>query len=155
MPMMCSSVDLPAPDGPMTETNSPSLMSISIRRRTKVRPTPCAYDFSMLRSEISTPVLLRGRQCRLLDHAAVEQMNAAVGVSRIARVVRDHADGRAAEMQLAEQIHHRLAAARIEVAGWLVGQQDERLASDCARHGDALLLSSRQLARQMLGAMGH
>ena len=27
MPRMCSSVDLPAPDGPMIETNSPSLMS--------------------------------------------------------------------------------------------------------------------------------
>src|SRR5580765_3132637 len=32
MPMMCSSVDLPAPDGPMIDTNSPSLMSILMHR---------------------------------------------------------------------------------------------------------------------------
>jgi hypothetical protein len=52
-------------------------------------------------------------------------------------------------------IHHRLAAARVEVAGRLVGQQDERLAPDCARHRNTLLLSARQLARQMLGAVPH
>ena len=34
IPMMCRSVDLPAPDGPMIETNSPSLMSALIRRST-------------------------------------------------------------------------------------------------------------------------
>src|SRR5260221_2462464 len=53
MPMMCSSVDLPAPDGPMMDTNSPSLMSSAIRRSTQVRLAPSAYDFSRLRSEIS------------------------------------------------------------------------------------------------------
>ena len=40
--MMCSSVDLPAPDGPMIETNSPSLMSTLMRRSTYVRLVPCA-----------------------------------------------------------------------------------------------------------------
>jgi hypothetical protein len=38
IPMMDRSVDLPAPDGPMIVTNSPSWMSRSIRRRTNVRP---------------------------------------------------------------------------------------------------------------------
>ena len=35
-----------------------------------------------------------------VDDAAVEQMDAAVGVARVARIVRDHADRRAALMQL-------------------------------------------------------
>src|SRR5262249_59788097 len=50
--MMCSKVDLPAPDGPMIDTNSPSLMSSMMRRKTHVRLVPCAYDFSMLRNEM-------------------------------------------------------------------------------------------------------
>src|SRR5262249_1833979 len=53
MPRMCRSVDLPAPDGPMIETNSPSLRSRLIRRRTYVRPTPSGNDFSTLRRESS------------------------------------------------------------------------------------------------------
>ena len=58
-------------------------------------------------------------------------------------------------MQLAQQIHHRFAALRIEVAGRLVGEQDERLAGDGARDGDALLLTARQLAGQVLRAVRH
>src|SRR5579862_7394378 len=53
MPMMCSSVDLPAPDGPMIDTNSPSLMSSAMRRSTHVRLAPSAYDFSMFRIDTS------------------------------------------------------------------------------------------------------
>src|SRR5688572_2378886 len=50
---MCSSVDLPAPEGPMIEMNSPGLMSSAIRRSTKVCPAPTGKDFSMERSDIS------------------------------------------------------------------------------------------------------
>src|SRR5262245_49315720 len=53
---MWSSVDLPAPDGPMIETNSPGLMSRAIRRRTKVCPAPTGNDFSTLFSDISGAV---------------------------------------------------------------------------------------------------
>ena len=45
MPIRCSSVDLPAPDGPMMETNSPSLMSTLMRRSTKVLVGPCSKIF--------------------------------------------------------------------------------------------------------------
>ncbi len=51
-PSTCSRVDLPAPDGPMIETNSPSLISTLMRRRTKVLVGPCSKYFSILRSEI-------------------------------------------------------------------------------------------------------
>src|SRR5687768_11898663 len=49
MPMMWSRVDLPAPEGPMIDTNSPSRMSRLMRRSTHVRLVPCAYDFSRFR----------------------------------------------------------------------------------------------------------
>ena len=48
-------MDLPAPDGPMIETNSPSFTSAVIRRSTYVRLVPWAYDFSMFRIEMSMP----------------------------------------------------------------------------------------------------
>src|SRR5204863_130037 len=103
-----------------------------------------------------TGFLLRHSHLRLLfDDAAVEDVDAAVGVPRVARIVRDHADRRAAAMQLAEQIHHRFAAARVEVSRRLVRQQDQRLAGDRARHSDALLLTAGQLTRKMLRAVRH
>src|SRR5688572_30859583 len=50
---MWSSVDLPAPDGPMIDTNSPGLMSIAMRRRTNVCPAPTGKDFSTPRMDIT------------------------------------------------------------------------------------------------------
>src|SRR5437868_8111878 len=61
-----------------------------------------------------------------VNHATVEEVNLAVGVLGVARVVRHHADGHALLMQLAHQVHDRFAVGRIEVAGWLVRKQDER-----------------------------
>src|SRR5688572_12706597 len=78
---------------------------------------------------------------RFLDHAAVEQVNVSRRVRGVARVVRHHADRGAGLVQLLEEVHHRLAVLRVEVAGGLVGQQDRRLATDRARDGDALLLT--------------
>ncbi|OLB60596.1 MAG: hypothetical protein AUI11_13210 [Acidobacteria bacterium 13_2_20CM_2_66_4] len=58
-------------------------------------------------------------------------------------------------MKLLQQIHDGLTAARVEVPGWLVREQDERLAGDGSSDGDALLLTARQLTRKMLRAMRH
>src|SRR5262245_52235337 len=82
-------------------------------------------------------------------------MDAAIGVARVTRVVRHHADGGAAAVQLAKQVHHRFAAARIEISSWLVSEQDQRLACDRARDRDALLLTARKLARQVLRTVAH
>src|SRR5256885_6370257 len=102
-----------------------------------------------------TGFLLRHSHLRLLfDDAAVEDVDAAVGVPRVARIVRDHADRRAAAVQLAQQIHHRFAAARVEVSGRLVREQDERLARGPARPRDALAPAARPLTREMLCAVG-
>src|SRR5260370_38096155 len=64
IPNKCSSVDLPAPEGPMMETNSPSLISALMRRRTKVLVGPCSKYFSTFRRTtigelIDTLILLR------------------------------------------------------------------------------------------------
>src|SRR5262249_36506813 len=48
-----------------------------------------------------------------------------------------------------------LTAAGVEVAGRLVRGKQQGPAGDGARHGDALLLTARKLAGQMLGAMAH
>ena len=90
-----------------------------------------------------------------VDDASVEEVDAAIGVPRVAWVVGDHADRRAGLVELAEELHDRFAALRIEVAGRLVGEQDDRLAGDRARHGDALLLTAGQLARQVFRAVRH
>ena len=82
-------------------------------------------------------------------------MNGAIGVLRKTRVVRDHADRRAARVQFLQQIHDGFAVARIEVAGRFVGQEDGRFAGERARDRDALLLTAGELARQMFGAMPH
>ena len=78
-----------------------------------------------------------------------------VGMTRVARIVGHHADRRAGLVELLQQLHHRFAALGIEVPGRLVGQQDDRLAGDRPRDGDALLLPARQLAGQVFRAMRH
>src|SRR5262245_56125689 len=65
---------------------------------------------------IGRPLALPGRgsgdRCGgvLLDDASVEQVDAALGVPRVAGVVRHHAQRGAAPVELLEQLHHRLAA---------------------------------------------
>ena len=73
-------------------------------------------------------------------------MNGAVGVLRKARIVRDHANGRAAGVQFLQQIHDRFAVARIEVSRRLVRQQNRRFPGKRARDRDTLLLTAGKLA---------
>ncbi len=53
IPMMLSSVDFPAPEGPMIDTNSPGRTSYVMRRSTKVCDDPAWNDFSTFRIEMS------------------------------------------------------------------------------------------------------
>src|SRR6185295_9679154 len=61
-PRMESSVLLPAPDGPITVTNSPGAMSRSMRRSRKICPAPCLIDFSTFRSLIISGISQGGRR---------------------------------------------------------------------------------------------
>ena len=53
-----------------------------------------------------------------------------------------------------EQIEHRLAVARIEISGRLVGQQQRRPVDDGASDRDALHLAAGQLVRKMPRPLG-
>src|ERR1051325_3354204 len=88
-----------------------------------------------------------GRDPAVLNHASIKEMDGAIGVLRATLVVRDHANGRAAVVQLLEQVHDRFAVARIEISGRLIGEQNGRLAGERARHGDTPPLAGRQIGR--------
>src|SRR2546423_8654258 len=56
MPRIESSVDLPAPDGPMIEMTSPGCTSSVMRRSTYMRPAGVSNPFSRFRIEMRGPV---------------------------------------------------------------------------------------------------
>src|SRR5436309_12047380 len=58
-------------------------------------------------------------------------------------------------MELAEQLHHRLAIGRVEVSRRLVREEDEGIASHGTRNSDALLLTAGELRRIVLHAVAH
>src|SRR5215471_17969811 len=87
-------------------------------------------------SPVPSRVLFGDGHFRLFfDDAPVEHVNAAIGVTRVSRVVRDHANRGAGAVQFTQQVHDRFAAARVEVSSRLVREQDQRLAGDRPRHG--------------------
>src|SRR5712664_623379 len=101
---------------------------------------------------------LVGSDARFLgffDDAAVEEVNGALGKVGVALVVRDHADGGAVAVQVAEQLHDRFAVFGVQVSGGLVGHQDEGIADQSAGHSDTLLLTSRELRGIVAQAVGH
>src|SRR6267154_2373934 len=87
--------------------------------------------------------------------AAVEEVDGALGEVGVALVVRDHANGGAIAMQVAQQFHHGFAVLGVQVSGRLVSHQNERIANQRARHSDTLLLTSRKLRRIVAQAMSH
>src|SRR6202040_209930 len=58
-------------------------------------------------------------------------------------------------VQFLEQIHYRFTVAGVEISGRFVREQDRRLTSESARDSHALLLTTRELARQMFCPMRH
>jgi hypothetical protein len=90
-----------------------------------------------------------------VDNLPVEQVHRPICMTRISRVVCDHADGGTATMEFAKQLHDDLAVSGIEVPRGLVGQQNRRIASDCSSDGNTLLLASRELAWIVLGSVSH
>ena len=81
----------------------------------------------------------------LLDDAAVENVDGALGVARETGVVRHHHDGGAGAVERMQQFHHGVTVLGIEVAGGLVREQDRRGTGEGAGDGDALLLTAGEL----------
>src|SRR5688572_12250590 len=92
---------------------------------------------------------------RLVDDTAVEELDLAVRIVGVARIVGHHADRRALAVQLAQEVHHRLAVPRVEVPGGLVGEQDRGLARERAGDGHALLLAAGELRRVVVHSVRH
>ncbi len=98
---------------------------------------------------------MQRRRRVFVDHPSIEQVDRAIGVRFISRIVRDHADRGTIAMQLAQQVHHRFAVDRVEVTGRLVGEEYGRIACDRAGDGDALLLTAGELRRKVTDAVRH
>src|SRR5689334_22546271 len=73
------SVDLPAPDGPMIEMNSPGCTSSTMRRKTYIRPAGVSKTFSRLRMAMSGPVIGAGSAAANRD--CVDEENKPMGSS--------------------------------------------------------------------------
>jgi hypothetical protein len=79
----------------------------------------------------------------------------ALGVLGVPRVVRHHHQRGAAAVELAQQVHHRLAVGAVQVTRRLVGQEYAGRARDRARHRHALLLTAGELRRVVRRAVRH
>src|SRR5688572_4710321 len=133
---------------PMAIASEATATSANSGRRCSTRTARRRFPEVQVNAMASVPALL-------VHDAAVEQLDRALRVPREARVVRHHADRAALLVQVAEQVHHRLAVRRVEVPGGLVREQDQRIAGERARDRDTLLLAARELARQVLRAVRH
>ena len=87
---------------------------------------------------------LRVRGRLVIHHPPVEQMDRAVRVRFVARVVRHHANRGAISVKFAQKLHHALAVHRIEVTRRIVGQKDGRIAGH-----RALMLNTIALRRRL------
>ena len=70
-------------------------------------------------------------------------------------VVRDHDHGRAAAVELDQELEDFVRRFRVQVAGRFVGQYDGGLVQEGAGDGDALLLAAGKLVGHLVGLGGH
>src|SRR6185437_8863772 len=89
------------------------------------------------------------------DDVPVQKIDCSLGVSSMTWIVGHHADRRAGAMQLGQELHHLVAVVAIEVAGRFVCEDDQRLAGNRARNGDALLLATGELRRVVIQPVRH
>src|SRR5690606_10274724 len=87
----------------------------------------------------------------LIDHAvkldvAVLEADDALAAGGDAVVVGDHDDGHALAVQLLDDLEDGLAGGGVEVAGGLVGEEDDGAGDEGAGDGGALLLAAGELA---------
>src|SRR5277367_4581853 len=81
--------------------------------------------------------------------AAMSEFDAAVGLARDIRIVRDHQNRVACVMQLAKNFQDDFFVGFVEIPGGLVGQDDFRLIDQRAGDGHALLFSTGELRGQV------
>src|SRR5215471_21111722 len=121
------------------------------------RAHPCAPGLELRVSKMNRALEARRSGMRALPGSthlpAVEQPHDALGLLRLARIMRDYHDRCAFILvQVLEHFHNFIAHLAVQVAGRLVGQQDARIADNGARDGDALLLTARELRWEVMDA---
>ena len=79
---------------------------------------------------------------RRVHDSPVEEVDVTLSLGDVLRVVRGQADRCAIGVELREHLHERFAALRIEIARWLVGQEDRGTAGNRAGDRDELLVTA-------------
>ena len=78
-----------------------------------------------------------------------------MGEAGEARIVGDHADGRAALVEFFQEIHHLLAVLGVEIAGGFVGQKNGWATGQGPSDRDTLLLATGELGGIVPFAVAH
>src|SRR4051812_39985069 len=79
------------------------------------------------------------------DHASVKEVNRAVGIPSVARVMSDHANGGPATMEFAQEIHHLFPVLRIQISRRFVRKQYGRVTGQGPGYRHTLLLTTGKL----------
>jgi hypothetical protein len=90
---------------------------------------------------------------RIEVQMAMGKLDAAVGLARNVRIVRNHQDGVTRSMQVAEDLKHDFFVGFVEISCRFVGKNQLRLVDQRARDGHALLLATGKLCRNMSEAV--
>src|SRR3954454_6889153 len=135
---------------------NPSMPSeiITVRMRAismltlRVRPSQVSDRMKRRRTVISSAGVAVDAAALVSGYVAVVELDdpPAHRVDDV-RVVRRHDHGRAGAVDPVEQPHDADAGRRVEVAGGLVGEQDDRAVHESAGDRDPLLLAAAQLVR--------
>jgi hypothetical protein len=93
-------------------------------------------------------------KCLILHHNAVAELDQSVGQRCLPGVVRNHDNCLSLVVhQIPQQSQDLIPAGTVEVAGWFIGEQQQRLGNERSSDGHALLLAAGELAGEMIAAM--
>jgi len=90
-----------------------------------------------------------------VDDLTVSKLNGAVGSSGQVQVVGHHKDRLTIFNESLKQVQNRLSRDRVEIAGWLVGDDDRWIVGHGPGNGDALLLAAGDGRWQLVGVGRH
>jgi hypothetical protein len=65
-----------------------------------------------------------------------------------------HQNGLLLAMQIEEKLTHGLGGVPVQIACWLIGQEEQRMMNERAGHGDALPFPSRKFRRPVIQSAG-
>ena len=68
-------------------------------------------------------------------------------------IVGDHHERYAGAVEVLDQLDDGVTAARVEIAGWFVGQDDRRITKDRSGNRHSLPFAARELVRLMVDSM--